>query len=107
TVLAVAWPAAVSLAPSHSRPYPLGSSDGSVWDTVFVYNGLHRVTGERAAAPLGPAKPGSQSANQTGTGSEAPGPLRLVDHVGAPLGTRVGIEFVAAVPLGGLALAAR
>jgi len=107
TVLAIAWPAAVSLAPTHSRPYPLGSSSGSVWDTVFVYNGLHRITGERAATPLVPAKPGSSSSSQGGTGSEAPGPLRLFDHVGAPLGTRVGIELVAALLLGGLALAAR
>ena len=39
--VAVAWPTAVSLAPSH--PYAIGSTNGSVWNAIFVFNGIQRV----------------------------------------------------------------
>src|SRR5215216_1879644 len=40
-----AWPVAVSLWPG-SRPYIGGSTDGSVWDLIFGYNGFGRLTGD-------------------------------------------------------------
>jgi 4-amino-4-deoxy-L-arabinose transferase-like glycosyltransferase len=47
TMVAVsaAWPVAVSLWPG-SKPYVGGSTDGSVWDLIFGYNGFGRLTGE-------------------------------------------------------------
>jgi 4-amino-4-deoxy-L-arabinose transferase-like glycosyltransferase len=46
TMVAVsaAWPVAVSLWPG-SAPYIGGSTDGSVWDLIFGYNGFGRLTG--------------------------------------------------------------
>ncbi len=42
--VALSWLVAVSLVPAHARPYPIGSTNGSVWNAVFVYNGTDRVT---------------------------------------------------------------
>jgi 4-amino-4-deoxy-L-arabinose transferase-like glycosyltransferase len=42
--VSVAWPVAVSL-PAGSRPYIGGSTNGSVWDLIFGYNGFGRLTG--------------------------------------------------------------
>lgn len=42
--VSISWAAAVSLSPAHSRPFPIGSSDGSVWNVIFVYNGLNRLS---------------------------------------------------------------
>src|SRR4051794_19089219 len=42
--VSVAWPLAVSLWPG-SAPYIGGSTDGSVWNLIFGYNGFGRLTG--------------------------------------------------------------
>ncbi len=42
--VALSWLIAVSLVPADHRPYPIGSTNGSVWNAVFVYNGSDRVT---------------------------------------------------------------
>ncbi|MEA2295454.1 MAG: hypothetical protein QOE86_3093 [Solirubrobacteraceae bacterium] len=46
TMVAVsaAWPVAVTLWPG-SKPYIGGSTDGSVWNLIFGYNGFGRITG--------------------------------------------------------------
>src|SRR4051795_4529772 len=44
-VVSAAWPVAVSLWPAGSRPYIGGSTNGSVWDLIFGYNGFGRLTG--------------------------------------------------------------
>jgi 4-amino-4-deoxy-L-arabinose transferase-like glycosyltransferase len=46
TMVAVsaAWPLAVTLWPG-SKPYIGGSTDGSVWNLIFGYNGFGRLTG--------------------------------------------------------------
>ena len=36
---------AVTLTPARSRPYVGGSTNNSIWDLVFGYNGLARVDG--------------------------------------------------------------
>ena len=46
-VVAMAWPLAVSLTPSSQRPYPIGSTDGSVWSAIFYFNGTQRLAGPR------------------------------------------------------------
>jgi 4-amino-4-deoxy-L-arabinose transferase-like glycosyltransferase len=47
-VVSAAWPVAVSLWPASSRPYIGGSTDGSVWNLIFGYNGFGRLTGAEA-----------------------------------------------------------
>jgi 4-amino-4-deoxy-L-arabinose transferase-like glycosyltransferase len=54
----LSWAAAVSTLAVRNRPYPIGSTNGSVWNVLFVYNGIDRIrppTGTRvhAAAPPG------------------------------------------------------
>jgi 4-amino-4-deoxy-L-arabinose transferase-like glycosyltransferase len=43
--VSAAWPVAVSLWPASSRPYIGGSTNGSVWNLIFGYNGFGRLTG--------------------------------------------------------------
>src|SRR3954451_5341518 len=43
--VSASWPLAVSLWPASSRPYIGGSTDGSVWNLIFGYNGFGRLTG--------------------------------------------------------------
>jgi 4-amino-4-deoxy-L-arabinose transferase-like glycosyltransferase len=43
-VVSAAWPVAVTLWPG-SKPYIGGSTDGSVWNLIFGYNGFGRLTG--------------------------------------------------------------
>ncbi|HWH10997.1 MAG TPA: glycosyltransferase family 39 protein [Solirubrobacteraceae bacterium] len=61
-VVALSWLVVVSLTPRHDRPYPVGSTNGSVWNAVFVYNGTDRLTK--------PARP-SNFGTSTGTGATA------------------------------------
>src|SRR3954471_4295647 len=43
--VSAAWPVAASLWPAASRPYIGGSTNGSVWNLIFGYNGFGRLTG--------------------------------------------------------------
>jgi 4-amino-4-deoxy-L-arabinose transferase-like glycosyltransferase len=74
---ALSWAAAVSLSPGR-HPYPIGSTNGSVWNVIFVFNGLHRIF--------------------TKNHSPAPGLLSPV------YGGRIGSELVPAFVFGLLAL---
>jgi 4-amino-4-deoxy-L-arabinose transferase-like glycosyltransferase len=83
-LVGLSWAIAVSLSPAHSRPYPIGSTDGSVWNEIFVYNGLNRV-------------------------SPPPGPAPPVHHAGLLAGTAglwLGPELVAGFVFGALAVVA-
>jgi 4-amino-4-deoxy-L-arabinose transferase-like glycosyltransferase len=89
----LAWPLAFALMQHGAQPYPLGSSDGSIWSTVFGYNGIGRLKGTSTATladhlnPTGPARLFSA------------GPL----HLGAVVGTSLAAAFavaLAAVALG-------
>jgi 4-amino-4-deoxy-L-arabinose transferase-like glycosyltransferase len=55
-VVSLSWMTAVSLVPSHDRPYVDGSPDNSVYTQVFDYNGLGRLTGNwtHVAGPPAP-----------------------------------------------------
>src|SRR4051812_32072552 len=44
-VVSAAWPAAVSLWPG-AAPFEGGSTDGSVWNLIFGYNGFGRIFGQ-------------------------------------------------------------
>jgi 4-amino-4-deoxy-L-arabinose transferase-like glycosyltransferase len=45
-VVSLGWMAVVSLTPASQRPYVDGSTDNSVWQQVFVYNGFGRIDEE-------------------------------------------------------------
>jgi 4-amino-4-deoxy-L-arabinose transferase-like glycosyltransferase len=53
-VVSAAWPVAVTLWPG-SKPYIGGSTNGSIWNLIFGYNGFGRLTGDSG--------PGGQGAN--------------------------------------------
>jgi hypothetical protein len=42
--VALAWPVIFSAIPAASRPYPIGSTNGSIWNTIFVWNGFGRLS---------------------------------------------------------------
>jgi 4-amino-4-deoxy-L-arabinose transferase-like glycosyltransferase len=92
----LAWPLLFALSPG-ARPYPLGSSDGSIWSTVFGYNGLGRVTGTSNHSAVDSLSP--------------PGPGRLVTagpiHLDALVGTSLVAALAFAVAAFGLGLIRR
>jgi 4-amino-4-deoxy-L-arabinose transferase-like glycosyltransferase len=49
-VVGLAWIVPVALTPQAERPYPIGSTNGSVWNLVFVFNGLDRLHGRAQPA---------------------------------------------------------
>jgi 4-amino-4-deoxy-L-arabinose transferase-like glycosyltransferase len=93
--VALAWPVAVSMAPTGSHPWVLGSKDGSEANAIVEFNGLSRVV---------PPKRATHSVSLKG----APGPRRLftLGH-GSAYGYHTGIELIGALLLGGFALIAR
>ena len=42
-VVALAWLGATLLAPTHDRPFAIGSTNGSAWNAAFVFNGTDRM----------------------------------------------------------------
>jgi 4-amino-4-deoxy-L-arabinose transferase-like glycosyltransferase len=88
--VSAAWPVAVSLWPASSRPYIGGSTDGSVWNLIFGYNGFGRLTGNGAGPPGG---------GGGATFGGAPGVLRM-------LNTEVGGQIAWLLPLAAVSLVA-
>ncbi len=60
------WVAAVELWPESSRPYIGGSTNNSVLDLVFGYNGFGRLTGSEGGSPGGGGAAGSSFGGATG-----------------------------------------
>jgi 4-amino-4-deoxy-L-arabinose transferase-like glycosyltransferase len=83
----LSWAAMVSLAPG-SHPFPTGSSDGTVWNVIFVFNGLGRA-GDLVA-----------------TGAGAPGLLRLFRSSWWEFDVFIGCVVVPALALGAAAVGA-
>jgi 4-amino-4-deoxy-L-arabinose transferase-like glycosyltransferase len=83
--MASSWAVVASLLPGH-HPYPLGSTDGQIWNVILVYNGLDRL----GNAP---------------TSATAPGLLRLFEP-GPPrhFGELIGVELITALTFGALAV---
>jgi hypothetical protein len=81
----------VSAAPASARPYPIGSTNGSVWNSVFVFDGVDRL--------------GFASRHPGGSGVRAgPSPTRLVADNSVHIGRLVGVELVPALIFGLLAI---
>jgi 4-amino-4-deoxy-L-arabinose transferase-like glycosyltransferase len=91
TFLAVAlsWTAIASLTPAAQRPFPIGSSNGSVWHVTLVYNGLDRLSSHGA----------------TGTAEGGAGPLRLLSAGPMQYWTLIGVVLLTTSLLGLLAMA--
>jgi 4-amino-4-deoxy-L-arabinose transferase-like glycosyltransferase len=85
-----AWMTVASLRPLSARPWPIGSTNGSVWNVVFVFNGADRLrrTASAAALKLDP-----------------PGPLRFFSTTGHDYASLVGATLLAAMVFGAIALA--
>jgi 4-amino-4-deoxy-L-arabinose transferase-like glycosyltransferase len=120
--VALAWPLAVTIAPG-SHPWALGSTNGSVWNGIFVYNGIDRVLGQPQVqvppAPRAARRPTARVRRQRAAAlaraakehqqalalAPAPrGPLRLLSGR-AHLGERFGLEAAAALAALACALA--
>jgi 4-amino-4-deoxy-L-arabinose transferase-like glycosyltransferase len=87
--VSLSWVTAASLAPG-SHPWPIGSSNGSVWNVVFVFNGIARLRGHASAAALA---------------QDPPGPLRFLATSGVDYAALVGATLLAAAVFGTVALA--
>jgi 4-amino-4-deoxy-L-arabinose transferase-like glycosyltransferase len=81
----LSWAILATIAPG-SHPWAVGSSDGSVWDAMFVFNGTGRA---------------STSGSPTSGG---PGLLRLFEPSGWHFDVLFGSVIIAAVALGGAAV---
>ena len=84
-VVSLSWAVAVSLAPG-PHPFPVGSSDGTVWNAMFVFNGFGRATGNVGVQFSAPA-----------------GPFRLLGGGAGHLGQLLGTVLVAALAFGSVA----
>jgi 4-amino-4-deoxy-L-arabinose transferase-like glycosyltransferase len=89
----LAWPLLFALMQAGGRPYPLGSSDGSIWSTVFVFNGIGRVSGNSTRSALDRLSPPGAGRLVAG------GPIHLDALVGTTLVATLAIA-VAALALG-------
>jgi hypothetical protein len=105
-VVAVSWAAAVSVAPG-PKPVPIGSTDGTVWDAMFVWDGLNRLTGRphrpvRHHHRISPhhAKILARRARH----ADAPGPLRLLKASGRDAQHTIGTELLPALVFGALGM---
>jgi len=101
--VSLSWVVTVSASPAAARPFPLGSTNGSVWSSIFVFDGLHRLG--LAGGHAHPER--ARRLNQADQGANVGGrsPTRLLARAGPALGLRAGSELVPALIFGGLALA--
>jgi 4-amino-4-deoxy-L-arabinose transferase-like glycosyltransferase len=125
-VVSLSWMTIVTLVPRRDRPFALGSTHGSVWESVFVFNGTDRLlkpaqpdtfstpagtalvaaTRPAALAAAAPARRPAARRRRRATASQSPaGPLRLFEHSALDYGGLIGVLLLAAIAYGGLALA--
>jgi len=104
-VVALAWLTATLLVPAHERPWAIGSTNGSAWNAVFVFNGSDRLGG-KSPEPGGTVyEPGHKYPVATQSQRDhipivPPSPTRLLARVGPLSGERLGLELLAALLLG-------
>ncbi|HEY2216640.1 MAG TPA: glycosyltransferase family 39 protein, partial [Solirubrobacteraceae bacterium] len=109
-VVALAWLAATLLAPAHERPWAIGSTNGSAWNAVFVFNGTERLGGKSPEPQFTVYEPGHKYPVATQSQRDhipivPPSPTRLLARIGPLSGERLGIELLAALLFGIPALA--
>jgi 4-amino-4-deoxy-L-arabinose transferase-like glycosyltransferase len=98
-VVALSWVTAASLTPARDQPYPLGSTDGSVWNVVFVFNGVGRLS-------QSPGVYGIRRSHSVQTQPDR-GFRRLFGDATFDYRNRIGGEIAAALLLGLVALLSR
>ncbi|HXR28632.1 MAG TPA: glycosyltransferase family 39 protein [Solirubrobacteraceae bacterium] len=112
-VFALGWMVFVTLSPAHDRPYAIGSTNGSVWNSVFVWDGWDRIakpaapasfTTKTASAPLAHAAAIHVVAKTHAVNSK-PGIFRLFQYSEVGYGTRLGTVLFAAIAFALVALA--
>jgi 4-amino-4-deoxy-L-arabinose transferase-like glycosyltransferase len=110
-VVALSWLTATLLFPAHERPWAYGSTNGSAWNSAFVFNGVDRLEGKALEGPQGTYQPGRHYPEATQAERDAipivpPSPTRLLARVGPLSGERLGLEVLAGLLLGGALLGA-
>jgi 4-amino-4-deoxy-L-arabinose transferase-like glycosyltransferase len=104
-VVALAWLTATLFVPAHDRPWAIGSTNGSAWNAVFVFNGKDRLGGkspEPGGREYEPAHkyPVATQSQRDHIPILPPSPTRLLARVGPLSGERLGLELLAALLLG-------
>lgn len=89
------WVLIVDLWPASSRPYVGGSTNNTVWDLIFGYNGLGRVEGSGQGAASGAMSAAG------GIFGGAPGALRLLsDSLGGQIAWLLPLALAGAIAAG-------
>ena len=88
-----------------------GSTNGSAWNSSFVFNGLDRLEGKSLEGAQVAYQPSHHYPEATQVERDAipilpPSPTRLFDRVGPLSGERLGLEVLVGLLLGGAALGA-
>jgi hypothetical protein len=109
--VALAWLTGTLLFPAHDRPWAYGSTNGSAWNSAFVFNGLDRLKGESLEGAQASYQPSHHYPEATQAERDAipilpPSPTRLLDRIGPLSGERLGLEALVGLLLGGAALGA-
>jgi 4-amino-4-deoxy-L-arabinose transferase-like glycosyltransferase len=104
-VFALAWLGATLLAPSNDRPWAIGSTNGSAWNAVFVFNGTERLGGKSPEPQFTQYEPGHRYPVATQSERDhipivPPSPTRLLARIGPLSGERLGLELLAGLLLG-------
>ena len=86
---ALAWPLLFAALQTGRDPYPLGSSHGSIWSTIFVYNGIGRLTGTSTSSMADRLDPPGLTRLFTG------GPAHLDRLIGTSLISALVVAVVA------------
>jgi 4-amino-4-deoxy-L-arabinose transferase-like glycosyltransferase len=112
--VAICWMVFVSLSPARERPYAIGSTNGSVWNSVFVFDGWDRIvkpaapesfSTKSASAPVAHTAAAAAAPAVHGIASK-PGIFRLFQYSLVGYGTRLGTVLFAAIVFALVALAA-
>ncbi len=104
-VVALAWLGATLLAPASDRPWAIGSTNGSAWNAVFVFNGTERLGSKSPEAQFTQYEPGHSYPVATQSERDhipivPSSPTRLLARVGPLSGERLGLELLAGLLLG-------
>jgi 4-amino-4-deoxy-L-arabinose transferase-like glycosyltransferase len=104
-VVALAWLTATLLVPAHERPWAIGSTNGSAWNAVFVFNGSERLGGKSPEPQFTVYEPGHEYPVATQSQRDhipivTPSPTRLLARIGPLSGERLGMQLLAALLLG-------
>jgi 4-amino-4-deoxy-L-arabinose transferase-like glycosyltransferase len=104
-VVALAWLGATLLAPAHDRPWAIGSTNGSAWNAVFVFNGSERLGGKSPEPQFTQYEPGHSYPVATQSDRDHipivnPSATRLLARIGPLSGERLGMELLAGLLLG-------